>query len=99
MAGFVVFQWFGNATRGYIDTTSLFYWWGYQWTNEASESEHGWLILGLSVWLFWRNLTGESKVERRRTKAGARKGIRLSTFGFRRSPCWAAWPFTCSGMR
>ena len=56
LAGFAVFQFFGNASRGYIDTRSLFYWWGWQWLNEASEAEHGWLILGLSGWLFWRNL-------------------------------------------
>ncbi len=56
LAGFAVFQWFGNATRGYINTSSLFYWWGYQWTNAGGETEHGWLILGLSGWLFWRNL-------------------------------------------
>ena len=56
LAGFAVFQFSGNASRGYIDTASLFYWWGYQWANPASEAEHGWLILGLSGWLFWRNL-------------------------------------------
>ncbi len=56
LAGFCVFQFFGNGGRGYIDTASLFYWWGFQWFNEGSESEHGPLILGLSVWLFWRNL-------------------------------------------
>lgn len=56
LAGFAVFQFFGNASRGYIDTRSLFHWWGWQWLNEASESEHGWLILALSGWLFWRNL-------------------------------------------
>lgn len=55
VAGVVVFQFFGNANRGYIDTASLFYWWGYQWINPGSETEHGWLILGLSAWLFWRN--------------------------------------------
>lgn len=55
-AGFAVFQLFGNASRGYIDTRSLFWWWGWQWANPASEAEHGWLILGLSCWLFWRNL-------------------------------------------
>ncbi|WP_438480128.1 exosortase/archaeosortase family protein [Oleiharenicola lentus] len=54
--GFVVFQGFGSASRGYIDTSSLFYWWGYQWINPQSESDHGWLILGLSLWLLWRNL-------------------------------------------
>ncbi len=46
---------------GYIDSHSLFYWWGYQWTNGGSESEHGWLILALSGWLFWRNLKARSK--------------------------------------
>ena len=55
-AGIVLFQFFGNATRGYIPTSSLFYWWGYQWVNPGSETEHGWLILGASGWLFWRNL-------------------------------------------
>jgi exosortase len=59
LAGFAVFQFFGNGTRGYIDTTSLFYWWGYQWGNPASEAEHGWLILGLSLWLLWQNARGE----------------------------------------
>lgn len=56
LAGFAVFQFFGNSARGYIATDSLFYWWGYQWTNEGSETEHGWLILGISAWLLWRNL-------------------------------------------
>ena len=56
VAGVALFQFFGNAGRGYIDTASLFHWWGYQWTNPGSETEHGWLVLGLSAWLFWRNL-------------------------------------------
>lgn len=47
---------YGNAVRGYIDTRSVFYWWAYQWWNPSSETEHGWLILGLSAWLLWRNL-------------------------------------------
>ena len=70
VAGFVVFQWFGNATKGYIVSDSLFYWWGYQWFNDASETEHGILILGLSVWLFWRNLKGG--VESRGSKVEGR---------------------------
>jgi EpsI family protein len=74
MAGVALFQLFGNANRGYIDTASLFYWWGFQWSNPGSDTEHGWLILGISGWLFWRNLkrasveptsTGESGVENR----------------------------------
>jgi EpsI family protein len=54
LAGAALFQFFGNAGRGYIDTASLFYWWGYQWLNPASETEHGWVILALSLWLLWR---------------------------------------------
>lgn len=61
LMGLAVFQFFGNAARGYIDSASLFYWWGYQWANPQSESEHGWLILGLSCWLFWRNLRAEGQ--------------------------------------
>lgn len=56
VAGVVVFQFFGNGGRGYIDTASLFWWWGFQWFNPGSETEHGPLILGLAGWLFWRNL-------------------------------------------
>jgi exosortase len=55
-AGAAVFQFFGNGNRGYIDTASLFYWWGFQWFNEGSETEHGPLVLGLAAWLFWRSL-------------------------------------------
>lgn len=61
LAGFAVFQFFGNSARGYIATDSLFYWWGYQWSNPGSETEHGWLILGISAWLLWRNLGGSNK--------------------------------------
>ncbi len=62
LAGLVVFQFFGNGSRGYIDTSSLFYWWGFQWFNPGSETEHGPMILGLSLWLFWRNLKQRSDV-------------------------------------
>ena len=55
-AGGAVFWFFGNANRGYIDTASLFYWWGFQWFNDGSETEHGPLILAISGWLLWRNL-------------------------------------------
>ena len=56
IAGVVLFQFFGNASRGYVDTPSLFWWWISQWIDPQAETEHGWLILGLSLWLFWRNL-------------------------------------------
>lgn len=63
LAGAAVFQFFGNATRGYIDTASVFWWWGFQWFNEGSETEHGVLILALSGWLFWRNLKRDERIE------------------------------------
>jgi exosortase len=66
VAGFLVFQCFGNSTRGYIDTRSLFYWWGFQWVNPGSESQHGWLILALSAWLFWRNVRGGDRESQNR---------------------------------
>ncbi len=66
-AGLAVFQFFGNASRGYIDTDSLFYWWAYQWSTPASETEHGWLILAISAWLLWRNLKQRSAVSDQRS--------------------------------
>ncbi|MSU23203.1 MAG: exosortase-associated EpsI family protein [Opitutus sp.] len=51
-----LFHWFGNAAQGYVKTTSLFWWWISQWIDPNAETEHGWLILGLSAWLLWRNL-------------------------------------------
>ena len=59
LAGWAVFQFWGNATQGYIHTRSLFWWWGSQWFDPTSESEHGLLVLGISLWLFWRNLRGQ----------------------------------------
>jgi exosortase len=56
VAGFVLFNFWGNATHGYIATNSLFYWWGFQWVNPDSETEHAWLVLALSIVLLWRTL-------------------------------------------
>lgn len=72
--GAVVFQFFGNANHGYIDTASLFYWWGFQWVNPASETEHGWLILALSGWLFARNLRAKEAGGGRREAGGRNSG-------------------------
>lgn len=52
----LLFQFYGNAARGYIDTRSLFYWWGYQWFDPGSEAQHGPLIVLVAVVLFIRNL-------------------------------------------
>ena len=64
VAGVAVFQFFGNPSLGYIHTRSLFTWWVSQWTP-GSDTEHGWLILALSGWLFWRNLRAQSSLEGR----------------------------------
>ena len=61
LAGAAMFQFFGNATRGYIDTASLFYWWGFQWFNAPSEMEHGPIILVIGAWLLVRNLRARSE--------------------------------------
>jgi len=58
LAGAAIFQFWGNATHGYIVSNSLFYWWGFQWVNPASETQHGFLILGISAFLLHRNLKG-----------------------------------------
>jgi len=56
VVGGVVWQFWGNAVRGYIDTSSVFWWWGWQWFNPDSETQHGPIILALAGWVFWRNL-------------------------------------------
>src|SRR5262245_26193957 len=80
LAGLILFQWFGNATRGYINTPSLFWWWISQWLDAASETEHGWLILGLSGWLFWRNLSRSRRELPMPEFYDPRAGIRDPTF-------------------
>jgi exosortase len=63
LAGFTVFQFWGNATRGYIATRSVFWWWGSQWFNPASETQHGVMVLGIAAWLLWRNLGTSTKCQ------------------------------------
>ncbi len=54
--GFVLFQFFGNSTRGFLETRSMFHWWVSDWFNFEGETTHGPLILILSGWILWRNL-------------------------------------------
>ena len=68
LAGFAVFQFWGNATRGYIATRSVFWWWGSQWFSPASETQHGVMVLGIAAWLLWRNLAEESKSQSPKSK-------------------------------
>lgn len=73
-AGALLFQFFGNASRGYVDTPSLYWWWISQWIDPNAETEHGWLILGLGAWLFWRNLRGAEGAESWALRAGSKRG-------------------------
>ncbi len=78
LAGAAVFHFFGNSTRGYIDTASLFVWWVKQWTDPNAETEHGWLILGVSAWLLWRGVRGAERGGRsaeRHTSEADTRGI------------------------
>jgi exosortase len=84
-AGGLVFQFWGNATHGYIATNSLFYWWGFQWVNPASETEHAWLILALSIFLLGRNLRDdrtESRPNSGPAVAALLGGLALHAIGF-----------------
>jgi exosortase len=56
LSGAAIFQFIGNSTRSYIGSASLFYWWGFQWVNPRSETQHGLLIFGISIFLVVRNL-------------------------------------------
>lgn len=90
-AGVALFQFFGNANRGYVDTASLFYWWVSQWNDKASESEHGWLVLALSVGLLWHNLRQSGRTAKaeegevgfpRAALAALAGGLALHALGF-----------------
>lgn len=61
VAGAAVFQFFGNATRGYVNSGSALWWWVSQWLDPRAETEHGWLILAIAGWLFWRNLHRDNR--------------------------------------
>ncbi len=56
LCGFVLFQFFGNSTRGFLETRSMFHWWVADWFNFEGETTHGPLILILSGWILWQNL-------------------------------------------
>jgi EpsI family protein len=64
----------------------MFYWWGYQWANPLSETQHGWLILGLSCWLFWRNARAEPAAPNPavpgRASAAMAAGVLLHVLGY-----------------
>lgn len=55
LGGLILFALAGNATRGYIDSPSLFTWWFSQWFDPQAETGHGPLVLAVAAWLAWRN--------------------------------------------
>lgn len=89
VAGAAVWQFFGNATRGYVQTDSMFWWWISQWLDPQAETEHGWLVLGISGWLLWRNLKEGVRGDESRQDAGVTwaavamvAGLALNLAGF-----------------
>ncbi len=50
----LLFQFFGNATHGYIHSSSLFVWLGAQWFDPAADASQGPLVVGIAlVLLIW----------------------------------------------
>jgi exosortase len=68
LSGAAVFQFLGNSTRGYIRTSSLFYWWCRQWVDPTSETQHGLLVLAISIGLLVHNLRSEPRDPGRRPR-------------------------------
>lgn len=60
LAGLILFAFFGNVVRGYIDTPSVFFWWATQWFigDDGGESEHGPIMLAFALLILTRNLLG-----------------------------------------
>ena len=78
LSGFIIFQFAGNSVQGYIQTHSLFTWWGSQWFLSGSEADHGPLILMLaSVIFFWNCL----RFVHIPAREAAGKGILLISLG------------------
>jgi exosortase len=84
VCGILVFQFLGNSTRGYIASSSLFYWWGFQWVNPASDTQHGFLILAISAWLVFHNLRSEPRASGACAAAAAAMvaGLLVHALGF-----------------
>lgn len=92
LAGLALFQFLGNATRGYVDTTSMFWWWISQWLDPAAETQHGWLVLAVSVGLLARAARVTEQGAGNKEQAGSSAGVSpASDEGGRRDAC-ATWP-------
>src|SRR5690606_33343681 len=84
LAGLALFHFCGSAVRGYIDTASIFLWWGKIWMV-SEDSRHGPLLLLVAGWLFWRNLKKSDQSQTSSPWIGAFwivAGILLHAFGF-----------------
>ncbi|WP_404420599.1 exosortase/archaeosortase family protein [Nibricoccus sp. IMCC34717] len=53
-AAAALFHFAGNATRGYLDTPSLFVWLGAQWFSPLDDMAHGPLVVVAAAWLIVR---------------------------------------------
>lgn len=58
ITGVLLFHFFGNSVRGYIDTGSAFYWWSHLWFIGDGDTEHGPIILAVALLIFLRNVLG-----------------------------------------
>lgn len=54
LLGGILFHFWGNTVRGYIDTPSLWVWWVRQWFTPGAELEHAPLLLAGAVWIWHR---------------------------------------------
>lgn len=58
-----VFQWLGNSTLGYVDTSSLYGWWSWTMDNTPDE-EHAYLIPFVVIALLWSRREEFLKLEK-----------------------------------
>jgi len=78
LAGAALFQFFGNATRGYIHSASLFYWLSAQWFDPAADASQGPLVMLVAAALLVWNAIRFSAY----SKTGDTGGFRLIAVGF-----------------
>jgi exosortase len=95
LGGTALFHLLGNATRGYIQTDSLFVWWVQQWLDPVSELQHAWILLGLGAWIFVQNLRQNSAIQG--TQSSQREGEhRGNTLTFKSFSVFARYPLFLS---
>lgn len=58
-----LFQWLGNSTLGYVDTTSMFSWWHWS-VSRAPDEEHAYLMPFAVVALLWMRRDDLARLEK-----------------------------------